>query len=90
MVGSQELIDPKGNIFAMPDATITTRDPVTVVIEARFVPLGTRIKLRVASVNGPPVTVESTKLKGTFEQSTATADITFPAGDSHVTLLADF
>ena len=59
-------------------------------LEANFVPVGTTITVRVAPTVGPAVTVISTPLAGTFALSTATADITFPPGDSEVTLLADF
>ncbi len=90
MVGAQVLIDPKGNILGQPDAEIASIDPVQIQIEAQFVPVGTTITVRVAPTTDVPFEVTSTPLAGTFEQSVATADITFPPGDNEVTLRTEF
>ena len=67
---------------ATPDATINESGPVTVGIEARNVPLGTVLQVRVMSGAVPDFVVDSTPLAGTVQSSTATASVTFPPGFS--------
>jgi hypothetical protein len=72
---------PTGDASA-PDATIDTSGPVTVAIEARNVPIGTVLQVRVISEASPDFVVNSTPLSGTEQVSTATAEVTFPPGFS--------
>jgi hypothetical protein len=65
-----------------PDASINQSGPVTVGIEARNVPLGTVLQVRVMSEAVPDFIVNSTPLAGTLQLSTATAAVTFPPGFS--------
>lgn len=72
---------PSGDA-ATPDASINQSGPVTVDIEARNVPLGTVLQVRVMSEASPDFLVNSTPLAGTLQLSTASADVTFPPGFS--------
>ena len=65
-----------------PDASINQSGPVTVAIEARNIPLGTVLEVRVMSEALPDFVVNSTALVGTTALSTATAAVTFPPGFS--------
>ena len=65
-----------------PDFTIKQSSPVTVILEARFIPPGTVIDLEFFTKAGPPLMVATTPLQGTFELSRATAAVTFPTGSS--------
>jgi len=67
---------------ATPDATIDQSGPVTVTIEARNVPVGTVVQVRVMSGAVPDFAVDSTPLVGTLQSSTASASVTFPPGFS--------
>jgi hypothetical protein len=67
---------------ATPDATFNQSGPVTVGIEARNVPVGTVVQVRVMSGAVPDFVVNSTPLAGTAQASTATANVTFPPGFS--------
>ena len=73
------------------DVTIDSEDPVTIQIEAAYIPIGTTVDVRVVPKRaGSSFMVTSTPLAGTFEASTAAADVTFPAGVSEVQLSAWF
>jgi hypothetical protein len=65
-----------------PDAAINTTAPVTVTIQASFIPLGTVLTLFVSSDNNTEQAIQTTPLQGTFESSIATASVTFPSGFS--------
>lgn len=65
-----------------PDVSINTTSPVTVTIQASYIPLGTVLTLHVRSDNNTEQTVRTTALSGTFESSTATFSVTFPTGFS--------
>jgi hypothetical protein len=67
---------------ATPDATINQSGSVTVAIEAKNIPLGTVVQVRVMSEAVADFVVECTPLAGTLQLSTATADVTFPPGFS--------
>jgi hypothetical protein len=67
---------------ATPDATINQSGPVTVAIEAKNIPLGTVVQVRVMSEAVADFVVDSTSLAGTLQLSTATAAVTFPPGFS--------
>jgi len=70
------------NPFSFPDATINSAGPVTVNVQAQFVPLGTIPRIIVMSETGPDQTVNCSALAGTLTQSTCSAQITFPTGGS--------
>jgi hypothetical protein len=56
---------------------------VLVVIEAAYVPLGTKVYIHVLSEAGNDQIVESSSgLEGTRQKSTATANVKFPPGFS--------
>jgi hypothetical protein len=71
--------NPAGS-FVTPDVTINAPTAVTLAIEARFIPLGTVLHLKLIPETGSAIDVDSTPLAGTLEQSTATATATFPHG----------
>lgn len=70
------------NPFSFPDASINSANPVTVNVQAQYIPTGTIPKVIVMSETGPDQTVNCTALQGTLQQSTCSAQITFPAGGS--------
>jgi hypothetical protein len=72
---------PTGS-FQMPDVTINSSSAVTVVIEARNIPLGTVVKLHLFSENGADQFVDATPLAGTTQTSTASASVVLPTGFS--------
>lgn len=71
---------PSGS-YSNPDITLPadTTNPVSVVITASNVPLGTPVNLTITPYTGSPVTVTGTALTGTLENSTATATVNIPA-----------
>jgi hypothetical protein len=73
---------PTGS-FTIPDVTINKSENVLVVIEAAYVPLGTKVYIHVLSEAGNDQIVESSSgLEGTRQKSTATANVKFPPGFS--------
>jgi len=82
IVTSTGTIPINANPFSFPDATINTSAPVTVNVQAQYVPLGTVPKVLVISETGPDQTVNCSPLAGTLQQSTCSASITFPTGGS--------
>ena len=70
------------NPFSFPDATINTSSPVTVNVQAQFIPLGTIPKIYIFSDNGSDQVVNCSALAGTLNQSTCSASITFPPSGS--------
>jgi hypothetical protein len=67
---------------ATPDAIINHAGPVAVVVEARNIPVGTVVHVRVMSEAVADFVVNSAPLAGSLELSTATANVTFPPGFS--------
>ena len=78
---------PLGNM-ASADLTIDTSSAATIQIEAENIPLGTLISLTMLSESREKIEAQSTPLTGTFENSTATATITIPAGFSLFNVVA--
>lgn len=78
---------PTGN-FDVPDIAIDSTDPVTIDIEAKQIPLGTKVSLYLFSEDRGDQEVETTPLAGTEETSTATAEATFPADFSRIFIRA--
>ena len=72
---------PTGSL-TMPDSVIDEVNEVSVTVEARNIPVGTIVTLQIFPNLGDPITVETTPLAGTEEQSTAEAMVQFPRGFS--------
>jgi hypothetical protein len=68
------------NPFSFPDLTINASSPVTVIVAAQNIPVGTVPKILVYSEFGPDQTVACSALQGTLLASTCSASITFPTG----------
>jgi hypothetical protein len=73
--------NPDGS-FTVPDVTINKGTAAAVAIEARNVPTGTVVEVRVYSEGGADQIVNSTPLAGTLALSSATASVVFPPGFS--------
>jgi hypothetical protein len=67
----------------VPALSINQATPVTLAIEARFLPPGTIIELALFSEDGSRQTVKTTPLQGTLDLSVAEASVVFPTGLSH-------
>jgi hypothetical protein len=71
------------NPFSFPDAAINSSAPVTVNVQAQYIPTGTIPKIIVMFETGPDQAINcSAPLTGTLQQSTCSAQITFPTGGS--------
>jgi len=68
------------NPFSFPDATINTSAPVTVKVQAQYIPIGTVPKIIVMFESGADQTVSCSPLAGTLKESSCSAPITFPTG----------
>ena len=71
--------NPTGS-FELPDVNIDASAATAVVIEGRFVPVGTVVRLHLVSEDGADQIVDSAPLAGTLEQTSATASVVFPRG----------
>ena len=88
--GTIHVVDVDGNGVAFPvlgrtqnpDVFFANAGQITVSLECENIPLGTQLVVVVKSTNGgaPTVSAQSTPLAGTLELSTATAQLTVPAG----------
>lgn len=72
---------PTGS-FVMPDVTVNSSSPLTVVIQATNVPPGTTATLYTTTENFPDQKIISNPFAGTMASSTATATITLQPGYS--------
>jgi hypothetical protein len=70
------------NPFSFPDTTINSSSAVPFVIQAQNIPVGTIAKIYIFSEAGPDQVINIGPLVGTAASSTATANITYPAGGS--------
>jgi hypothetical protein len=70
------------NPFSFPDAVINSSGPVTVNVQAQYIPLGVVPTIIVTSELGSTQTVSCSALQGTFQQSTCSASVTFLTGGS--------
>jgi hypothetical protein len=68
--------------FTFPDVTITSSQPVPVVIQGQNVPPGAVPSLYILSENAPDQVVTAPALQGTFATSTSTVNIPYPPGGS--------
>jgi hypothetical protein len=82
LVSGGTTIPINANPFSFPDALINTSSPVTVNVQAQYIPTGTVPKIIVMSETGPDQSVNCSALAGTLQQSTCSAQITFPTGGS--------
>jgi hypothetical protein len=80
---------PTGS-YEVPDAVISTGQPVTIAIAATNVPVGTVVEVTLQSEGLSAITVQSTPLAGTATASTATATATFPTGYTRFFLRANW
>lgn len=87
--GNPVATNPTGT-FTIPDVTVNSNQPLAVAIQASNVPLGTVVTLQIFSENAPDQTIQSTALAGTLASSTATANVTLPAGFSKGFVKATF
>ena len=81
--------DPASGILT-PDVYISNTGAATIHIEAKNVPLGTTVQVRVIPARGQVINVMSTPLTGTLAQSTASAQVVFPGNQSEVQLRANW
>jgi hypothetical protein len=75
-VDGVSLLNPTASITSA-DIVAETRDPIEVVIEARNIPVGTVVNLRLISENQTDQVLDSPPLDGTRDLSTTT--VTIPA-----------
>ncbi len=68
--------------FDVPDIGINSGAAVPITVEARNIPLGTIVRLRISSENGVDQTIDTTPLAGSVALSTASASAVFPTGFS--------
>ena len=71
--------NPTGS-FVLPDVTINQSAAVLVEVEAREVPIGTKVDLHLVAEDGTTQVVQTGPLQGTEQLSTASASVTFPTG----------
>jgi hypothetical protein len=64
--------------FTPPDITFNSTTPVPVVVEARYVPLGTTPTLLLMSLETADQILTMPAVAGTLQQSTTTMQVTFP------------
>lgn len=81
---------PAGSFQSVPDVLVpaSQANPVTVVLEAANIPLGTAVQVTLTPASGARTTVASSGLAGTEAASTATASLTLPAGMSVISAIA--
>jgi len=89
-VNGVAVASPATGSFQLPDVTIANPAQVTLQIQATQVPVGTVVNLLFFSDNGPDIAAVSTPLGGTLALSTATANVTFPAGFTRGFVSASF
>jgi len=83
LVTSSGTIPINANPFSFPDAVINSSGPITVNVQAQYIPLGTIPNIIVLSEGASDQSVAcSAGLQGTLPQSTCRASITFPTGGS--------
>lgn len=83
-IGGSSVNDKPTNNFIAPDVTVSTATTTTLTIEARYVPLGTRVTLVIIPENSQDQLYTSTPLVGAFERSTATVAATIPSGFARI------
>jgi hypothetical protein len=81
---------PLGSLHGVPDIVVPTTqaNPVAVALEATNVPVGTVITVTLTPAQGTRTTAQSAPLAGTEAASTASANVSLPAGMSVVSATA--
>lgn len=83
-VGGQAIsANPKGS-FDPVDVTISTAQAVTIALEGKNIPTGTTVAVTVVNETESSQVVTSSPLSGAVELSTASANVTIPAGFSRI------
>ena len=80
-VSSVKGVTISANPFTFPDTAINTSEAVPVVISGTNIPPNTTRKLSIFSETGADQSISFT-LTGTFASTTATVNVTYPAGGS--------
>ena len=75
--------------YPLADALLETIQPVTLHIEANYVPLDWIVKVRVTAVSGDTASITAAALTGDLQSSTTTATFSLPNGFSAIQLRAD-
>jgi hypothetical protein len=82
---------PTGSL-TVPDVNFATApvNPASISLAATKIPIGTTVSVRVTAAIGAAVTVTSTALTGTFDNSTATASVDIPPGQGQIAATVAF
>jgi len=68
--------------FEIPDATVSTIDPVPVIFETKNIPTTANLKLHIYGPDYAPIEVQPNHTEGDKNSSTWQADVSFPVGVS--------
>jgi len=68
--------------FEIPDATVSTTDPVPVIFETKNIPTAANLKLQIYGPDYAPIEVQPNHTEGDKTLSTWQADVSFPVGVS--------
>lgn len=81
---------PLGSFQGVPDVLVPAAqaNPVSIVLEAANIPVGTVVQVTLTPGSGARTTVSSSALAGTEAASTATASLTLPSGMSVISATA--
>jgi len=79
VAGQSVAPNPTGS-FDTADVTINSNQSVVVNIKGHYIPVGTVPKLYIFSLEGNDQVITCSPLTGSYEDSDATAEVTFPAG----------
>ncbi len=87
-VGGVTVPASPGNSFLVPDVAINSATPVSVVVQARDIPIGSTVTLTLSPEAGAAITATTSPLAGSLANSTASAQVLFPFGVSRVYVTA--
>jgi hypothetical protein len=87
-IGGVDVKTPNVQIGRHQDIVINQDAPVTLTLEAHYIPPGTVIQLEFLPEVGPSWTGATTPLEGTFAVAHATASVTFARGVTHTQVKA--
>lgn len=73
-------IPVNANPFNPPDAVFNTQSPVTVNVQAQYIPVGTVPRILLFSETGVAQTINCSPLAGTLQASTCSASVNFATG----------
>lgn len=89
-IGGVPTPDEPTGTFASPDVILNSVGPVTLVLGASGIPLGTELEVEIYPEGFDPINTTSTPLAGTLESSTASVEVTLPRGYSRAFIRAQF